>query len=171
MQSPSTWNQCSQTLDCIHLCLTSVIVFQIVQSLSSVTLNQVTEFWLWLNLTRNIPNVWYLYLQFIKSFCSCAIGLNTSCDWIFPSWNCGISENIPQFLKLRELRKRFKGSIWGENMLGYVFAPQSLLVSSSTLLENCSLLSELIVSPEKHLCIFLCQMEAILYVPITVYLR
>ena len=38
-----------------------------------------------------------------------AIGLNASRDRIFPSENWRISENIPQFSKLRALRKRFEG--------------------------------------------------------------
>ena len=89
--------------------------------------------------------------------------------------NWGIAENIPQFSKLRALRKRFEGyiintivSIWRENMLGYLSADIICSEKRTVFRERSSRktvsFEEQIMSKERYPSIFSRQMETIVYI-------
>ena len=107
-------------------------------------------------------NYEYFALSSIKYFRSCAIGLNMSCDQIFPA-KTGKLGNIweyPPIFKTAYVAKKIISltktiaSIWGENMLGYL-SLDILFLKLRTRKTVC--FSEQIMSANKYPSIFLCK--------------
>ena len=106
-------------------------------------------------------------------FCSHAIGLNTSCDWICPSQNWEISGDIPQRPVLKNIWRMINtiASIWLKRYAWiFVLGHYQFLGAHSfpqvSLSENCSLLgrdnargqiSEHIFAPNGVYCLYILQ--------------